>query len=105
MELKIFWTNFSKKKLHDIFNYHKGVANIRIARKLVSGITQEVIILQSQPKIGQREEYLNNTEQEFRYIIHRNYKIIYWHNIHKHRVEIIDVFDTRQNPIKISRAQ
>lgn len=55
MGLEIFWTDFSKRKLQGIFNYHKDVANIRVARRLVSGITQEVVILQSQPKIGQRE--------------------------------------------------
>jgi len=101
MEIRIFWTDFSKSKLQEIFNYHKEVANLRIARKLVSGIIQEVTTLQKQPNIGQREEYLIDRDQEFRYIIYKNYKLIYWHNIPKHRIEIIDVFDTRQNPLKI----
>lgn len=103
MDLKIFWTDFSKSELRKIFNYHKEVANLRIAVKLVTGINQEVATLQNQPKIGQKEESLIDRDQDFRYMVYKNYKIIYWHNIKKNRIEITDVFDTRQNPIKIHR--
>lgn len=104
MELKIFWTDFSKSELRKIFNYHKEVANIRNALKLVAGITQEVATLHSHPKVGQREDSLIDREQEFRDIIYKNYKVIYWYNIKKNRIEITDVFDTRQHPIKIQRS-
>ena len=30
---------------------------------------------------------------------------IYWINTNKNRIEITDVFDTRQNPIKIKRTK
>jgi len=46
---------------------------------------------------------LSERPQEFRYLIYKNYKIIYWYNQHKNWIEINDVFDTRQNPIKIRR--
>lgn len=104
MELKIFWTDFSKSELRKIFNYHKEVANIRIALKLVTGINQEVATLKSHPKIGQQEQHLIAREQEFRYIVYKNYKVIYWHNIKMNRIEITDIFDTRQHPIKIYRS-
>ncbi len=42
-------------------------------------------------------------DQEFRYLLYKNYKIIYWLNIKENRIEINDVFDTLQNPIKIQR--
>ncbi len=101
--MKIFWTDFSKNELRNIFNYHKEIASLKIARKLVTSITEEVLILQSQTEIGQREENIKDREQDFRFILHKNYKVIYWHNIKKNRVEITDVFDTRQNPRKIKR--
>jgi len=41
------------------------------------------------------------SKKEFRYIVFKNYKIIYWINIKKNWIEISDVFDTRQNPIKM----
>ena len=43
--------------------------------------------------------------QNFRYLIFKNYKIIYWFNKEKNWIEIVDVFDTRQNPPKISLYQ
>jgi len=103
MELKIYWTDFSKRELHEIFNYYKERVSLKIARKLVLGITQEVLKLQNQPNIGQREKLLIDREQEFRYLVHKNYKMIYWVNSNESRIEITDVFDTRQNPSKINR--
>jgi len=103
MALKIFWTDFSKGELRLIFNYYKEKASLKIARKLVLELTHEVIKLQSQPYTGQKEELLIDKVQELRYLVHRNYKIIYWVNMQKNRIEITDVFDTRQNPMKIDR--
>ena len=40
---------------------------------------------------------------EFRYLLHQTYKIIYWINIEKNQIEIMDVFDTHQHPEKIRR--
>lgn len=105
MELKIYWTDFSKNELHLIFNFYREKVSLKIARKLVFEITQEVKKLQSQPNIGQREELLIDREQEFRYLVYKNYKMIYWINKQENRIEITDVFDTRQNPIKIKRTK
>ncbi len=104
MELKIYWTDFSKQELKSIFNYYKEKASITIAINLVLGITKEVNKLKNQPTIGQEEKLLENDSRDFRYLLYNNhYKIIYWVNSERNRVEIFDVFDTRQNPIKIKR--
>jgi plasmid stabilization system protein ParE len=39
----------------------------------------------------------------FRYMIYKNHKIIYLVNLEENLIEIYDVFDTRQNPIKMNR--
>lgn len=103
MELEIYWTDFSKKELKNIFNYYKEKASLNVAKTLVIGITTEVKKLKKQPTIGQEEELLKNDPREFRYLVYKNYKIIYWVSIEKNTAEIFDVFDTRQNPIKINR--
>lgn len=103
MELEIYWTDFSKKELKNIFNYYKEKASLNVAKTLVIGITTEVKKLKKQPTIGQEEELLKNDPREFRYLVYKNYKIIYWVSIEKYTAEIFDVFDTRQNPIKINR--
>ena len=101
MELKIYWTEFSKYELQKIFSYYKENASLRVAKSLISGITKKVLILKNQPNIGQKEELLKDRKQEFRYLVYKNYKIIYWINHEKNWIEITDVFDTRQNPIKM----
>ena len=103
MELKIFWTDFSRNELRAIFNYYNEIVGLKTARKMVLGITNEVLKLKVQPEIGQKEELLIDRQQEFRYLLYKNYKLIYWVNSLEKRVEITDVFDTRQNPVKIQR--
>jgi len=105
LELKIYWTHFAENELQEIFDYYKERASSGIARRLIAGIVRETLKLKNQPLIGQKEELLAKGEQEFHYLIYKNYKIIYWVNVSKHRIEITDVFDSRQNPIKIKRTE
>jgi plasmid stabilization system protein ParE len=104
MELSVVWTDFSKLALRAIFDYYKKEASPNVARRLVTAITKAVGVLHKQPFAGQQEELLTDRPEGFRYLIHKNYKIIYWINKQENRVEITDVFDTRQNPIKITRS-
>jgi toxin ParE1/3/4 len=105
MELKIYWTDFSKKELKNIFHYYKEKASLKVAKNLVSGIAKETLKLKKQPNIGQQEELLKNDPRDFRYLVYKNYKIIYLINLNKNLIEIFDVFDTRQNPIKMKRVK
>ena len=101
MELKIYWTDFSKIQLRKIFSYYHENASLQVAQKLTTGLVEKTIILSTRPGIGQKEKLLKDREQEFRYLVFKNYKIIYWINYYKNQVEISDIFDTRQNPIKM----
>ena len=105
MELKIYWTDFAKKELRKIFNYYKEKASLNVARTLVIGITKEAIKLEKNPDIGQREELLEDSSKEYRYFIYKSYKIIYWTNSENNSIEIFDVFDSRQDPLKIKRSK
>ena len=103
MEIEIYWTDFAKKELNKIFDYYHQKVNLKLARKLTIQIVSDTDILRMFPKIGAREENLKLRPQKFRYIVTTNYKVIYWLNKEKQRVEIVDIFDTRQNPTKIKR--
>lgn len=105
MELSLFWTEFAKSELEKIFQYYKKRASAAIAKKLIIAIYNKTLDLQNQPQKGQIEELLIGRNQEFRYLVCKNYKIIYWVNEAKQQVEIFDVFDTRQNPRKIKRSK
>ncbi|MDO5608411.1 MAG: type II toxin-antitoxin system RelE/ParE family toxin [Capnocytophaga sp.] len=105
MGLTIFWTNFAKRELKNIYAYHKRFVSIRVAKKMVSEITNEAKKLSKQSEIGQIEKSLYDNPKQFRYLVYGNYKILYLENNNLKRIEIIDVFDCRQNPIKIKRGK
>ena len=105
MELEIYWTDFSKQELKNIFDYYKEKATIKVAKSLVTGIIKDTAKLKKRPNIGQVEELLENDERNFRYLVFKNYKIIYWINTEMSRIEIFDVFDTRQSPLIIKRTK
>ena len=79
--------------------------SLNVAQNLVNGIVDTTIDLNKNPQIGQIEVLLKDRFQEFRYLIFKNYKIIYWINENKNRIEIVNVFDCRQNPIMIERTE
>ena len=103
MGLEVYWTEFSESELEKIFDYYHNKVSYRVAKKLTDGIYKETLKLEEQPEIGQIEELLKNRKQDFRYLVYKNYKIIYWINKREKRIEINDVFDSRQNPVKIER--
>lgn len=103
MGLEIKWTLFAKKELKKIYSYYAENISLITAKKIVTGIIKDVNILEKHPEIGQVEELLIEYEEIFRFLLSkRNYKIIYWINIENNLIEIVDVFDVRQNPSKIN---
>ncbi|WP_298507563.1 type II toxin-antitoxin system RelE/ParE family toxin [uncultured Kordia sp.] len=105
MELEVYWLEFAENKLHDIYDYYSLKANKRVAQKLVKGILDTTIGVEKQPKIGQIEISLQHRKEEFRYLIFKNYKIIYWINDEFQRIEIVNVFATKQDPKKINEME
>jgi plasmid stabilization system protein ParE len=101
MELTVYWTRFAESKLDKIFEYYETKISTLTARKLIAGIIDKTIGLEKKPYIGQEEELLTDRPQNFRYLVYKSYKIIYWINQDKNRIDIANVFDTRQNPVKI----
>ncbi|SRR6056297_1107683 len=105
MGLKIVWTQFSQKELEKIYLYYKEKAGKKLAKKLIQEIYTDTLKLQAHPEIGQVEAFLKDRKEQFRYLVSGHYKIIYWINEPKGRIEIVDVFDSRQNPIKMHRTK
>jgi len=96
--MNIVWTKPAKKDLRKIFNYFKKKVSLNLANKIVNSILANTSILRTQ-NIGVKEQLLTHLEQEHRFIIDGNYKIIYI--IKANTVYITHVFDTRQNPVKL----
>jgi plasmid stabilization system protein ParE len=105
MGLEVFWSQFAEDKLQDIFQYYKFKAGAKIAKKIANEIIDKTLILEQNEKIGQIEELLIKRKQEFRYLISGNYKIIYYINSETNKIIIANVFDTRQNPLKLNETK
>lgn len=98
--MKVIWSDFASKTLKDIYDYYKEVASETIARKIIENIFLTTKQLINHPESGQIEETLLQLEEGHRYLVNNNYKIVY--KKVKEGVLITDVFDTRQDPIKIN---
>lgn len=105
MELSIYWTKFAQNQLETIKSYYIKQAGLQVADKLIDGIIDRTIGLEKSPFSGQKEISLRDKPQKFRYLTYKNYKIIYWINHEKNRIDIATVFDTRQNPKKLSKIE
>lgn len=98
--MKIIWTDFAIENLKSIFDYFATKANRKIAHKIRKQILDAAKRLINNPESGQLEFYLEKLNLKHRYILTSNYKIIY--RIVDNHIIINDVFDVRQNPIKMN---
>ena len=99
--MKIIWTDFASKMLREIYDYHKTTAGYKTAVKIKKNIFSSTNRLINHPEMGQLEPYLMKFNENHRYIVEANYKIIY-KKINE-SILILDIFDTRQNPDKLDR--
>ena len=105
MTLKIIWSEFAETQLDEIYKYYDKEASSKIAKKLVKGIINEPKKLIKTPHIGQEEALLKQRKIEYRYLVFKNYKLIYSVDTRNGFIKIVDVFDTRQNPPKLKRTK
>ncbi len=103
MKYSVIWSAFSEKQIDVIFEFYSKTVSIKIAKKIVKEILLAPEYLVQNPKMGSKEILLENREIEYRYIIVGNHKIIYSVDEQNCKIKIADVFDTRQNPIKINK--
>ena len=100
--MKIIWSRFASDTLKEIFNYHKTVASKEIAQNIKANIFSATKQLKTHPSAGQIENSLKQLGEEHRYLVRGNYKIIY--KKVKEGILITDVFDARQDPVKINNS-
>src|SRR4030042_7168531 len=97
--MKVIWTDFAANSLAEIFKYYKAAASENVAHKIKYKIFSATRQLIKHPLSGQLEQNLQKLGEDHRYLVEGNYKIIYKRV--KEGVLITDVFDTRQDPVKI----
>jgi toxin ParE1/3/4 len=100
---KVVWSIFASAELAEIHSYYNSIATKVIADRIVLDILKIAIYLKSDPYLGPIEPLLKDKQIEYRYLVKGNYKIIYSFDEENQQIRILDIFDTRQNPIKIFR--
>lgn len=103
--MRIIWSEFAENQLDEIYEYYKKKVSSKVATELVIEIINEPRKLINAPFIGQKEELLNDREIQYRYLVFKNYKLIYSVDEQNGYIKIADVFDTRQNPPKLKRTE
>lgn len=71
------WSDFAEQQLDDVFEYYLNNANFPVAKKLLVGILNAPQSLVRSPFIGQEEGWLKGREIKYRYLLFKNYKLIY----------------------------
>ena len=97
-EFEVEWQSKALVQLEDIEDYIAFRSEIA-ARRVVIKILKATAKLQSNPYIGQVEQFLEGRQFEYRYWVVGNNKLIY--RIENKIVYIIAVFDIRRNPVKM----
>jgi toxin ParE1/3/4 len=101
--LDIRWSTFATKQVDAIYDYFQEVGGKAVAIKVTKGIIESTDVLRTAPLLGQQEAILKEIGPEYRYLTHGNYKLIYKPDFVLGQIDILDVFDTRQNPVKLKR--
>ena len=81
MELAVYWTQFAEDKLEDVFLYYTQKVSLKLAQSMANELIDRSMELVKNPFMGQKELLLADRTQDFRYLVHKNFKIIYWVNL------------------------
>jgi len=100
--MKVIWTDFASNSLFEIYKYYKEAASESIAQRIKFKIFSATRQLIKHPLSGQVETNIQKLGEDHRYLVEGNYKIIYKRI--KEGILITDVFDTRQDPVKIFKS-
>ena len=93
---RIVWLENAKNDLKDIVLYYNERNGSTVySRKLVNVLKSSLLLLETNPFLGIKVK----NKENYRVLIIKNYKVFY--KILLNRIEIMLVWDTRQNPDRI----
>ena len=92
--VKVIWTKGSRVSLRKIWKFYS-----EIDPKIADRIIEEILETAESIKFDKQYQVDELLKGEFRRVIIRHYKIIY--RIQKDTLQVLRVFDTRQDPKKL----
>jgi toxin ParE1/3/4 len=100
VSMKVIWQPLAIQDLRDIYDYYVDKASLKFAKELKKKILDTSKYLSKNPEMGQIEENQRLSKKVYRYfLVEENYKVLYI--ISETEINILGVFDTRQNPNKM----
>lgn len=99
--MQVVWSKFAEHKLDELYLYLNFEYSKKIAKTVIQEIVEKTLLLSQNPRLGPKETLMLTNQHELRYIIVGKHKIIYKVNDINKRIEILTVFDTRQNPTSL----
>ncbi len=97
---QVIWTNEALSDLEIIYDF-LAEKSPQAAQRIVEIILSRASQLESFPESGARLDRIKFNENDYRYLVEGNYKIIYTYRILNRVVYIATVFDTRFDPEKL----
>ncbi|MBI9036773.1 MAG: type II toxin-antitoxin system RelE/ParE family toxin [Bacteroidales bacterium] len=97
--MKLIYTEQSLESLEEALKFIAHKVSYEKLIEIRDSILDAAESLKDNPFVGQKEPYLEHLKLEHRRIIKDNYKIIY--RLTEQHIYITDIFDTRQNPVKM----
>ena len=99
MSLKLSFAPEALEDMENIYRYY-ALQNEVYAVELYNQIIEEAEQLQYFPQMAQKEPLLKEYSEEYRsLVVWNNYKLVYF--VENDTVNIVAVFDCRQNPDKL----
>lgn len=102
LSFKIVWTEFAEWNLHEIYRYlFSKSKSEKIAKNYILNLVLRVEQLEKFPDSGHKEEALLEMGKDFRFLVYKNYKIVYF--VSEATVYVTDVFHTKLDPTKLKK--
>lgn len=97
--MTLFYTEQAIESLQECLDFFPPEVSSEKRLQIRDKILSKADKLLSNPRLGQKEEYLEHLGQSHRRIIEGHYKIIY--RVEGKIIYITDIFDTRQDPARM----
>jgi plasmid stabilization system protein ParE len=96
---KVVVSKLAKADLQNIVTYISDKESVTQAKYVEQGLLSEMKCLEYFPHAYPRDEYTNTFNIEVHFIMKWHYKILFFIDVNT--VQIVGVFHTAQNPIKL----
>jgi len=98
----VYWSPNARGILKSIFDYYLDAAGRKVAKKITGNIRMAAHSLGAMPFMAPQEEELPTGYRSL--VVNKNFKVIYRVKETLGLVEIVSIFDCRQNPAKLRKS-